>query len=186
VQVGRARAGPNRKGGGTNTDANAPDSGSGTATGGAEGTGSAGGGSSAAGDGDGSAGADAGGSTGAHDGAETARDDAAAARHRAARRRAAARRRSEARARQREEQDESIEAGAPRAVSGIELADLSALSSQAGRDAVQAARTGRLREEDEEGGGIPPGVWWSLGTAALLGLGGWREARGRPASRLRG
>jgi len=175
VQVGRARAGPDRKGGGTNTDANAPDSGSGTATG----SGSDGGGSSATGDGDGSAGADDG-------GAEKARDDAAAARRRAARRRAAARRGAEARARRREKRDESIDAGASREVSGIELADLSALSSQAGRDAVQAARTGRLREEDEEGGGIPPGVWWSLGTAALLGLGGWREARSRPASRLRG
>jgi PKD domain len=191
VQVGRARAGPDRKGGGTNTDANAPDSGSGTVTGGAGGNGSAGGGSSAAGDGDGSAGAEDGGSAGAEDGgpagadgggAEAARDDAAAARRRAARTRAAARRRSEARAGRREEPDESIEAGASRGVSGIELADLSALSSQAGRDAVQAARTGRLREEDEEGGGIPPGVWWSLGTAALLGLGGWREARSRPAN----
>jgi PKD domain len=187
VQVGRARAGPDRKGGGTNTDANAPDSGSGTATGGAEGSGSAGGGSAAAGNGDGSAGGDDGGSAGADDGgAETARDDAAAARRRAARRRAAARRRSEARARRREERDESIEAGASREVSGIELADLSALSSPAGRDAMQAARTGRMREEDEDGGGIPPGVWWSLGTAALLGLGGWREARGRPGSWLRG
>jgi hypothetical protein len=171
VQVGRARAGPDRKGGGTNIDANALDSGSGTATGGSGGSGSAGGGSSAAGDGDGSAGADDGGSAGADDGgAETARDDAAAARRRAARRR--------------EERDESIEAGASREVSGIELADLSALSSQAGRDAVQAARTGRLREEDEQGGGIPPGVWWSLGTAALLGLGGWREARSRPTARV--
>jgi PKD domain len=184
VQVGRARAGPDRQGGGTNTDANAPDSGSGTATGGVGGNGSAGGGSAAAADGDGSAGADGGGSAGADGGgAEAARDDAAAARRRAARTRAAARRRSEARARRREEPDESIEAGASREVSGIELADLSALSSQAGRDAVQAARTGRLREEDEKGG-VPPGVWWSLGTAALLGLGGWREARSRPAARV--
>ena len=44
---------------------------------------------------------------------------------------------------------------------------------------------GASREEDDgTGGGIPPGVWWTLGTAALLGLGGWREARGRPAARV--
>ena len=182
VQVGRARAGPDRKGGGTNTDANAPDSGSGTATG----SGSAGGGSSGAGDGDASAGADDGGSAGAERRRRDGPRRRAAARRRAARRRAAAHRRAEARARRREQRDESVEAGASREVSGIELADLSALSSQAGRDAVQAARTGRLREEDGEGGGIPPGVWWASARPRCSALGGWREARSRPASRLRG
>jgi hypothetical protein len=71
----------------------------------------------------------------------------------------------------------------PRQVRGIELADLSGLSSAAGRDALRAARRGDLRAEDGSGTSIPPAVWWTLGTAALLGLGGWREARSRPAGR---
>ena len=174
VRVGPEPDGPNRQGGGTNPDANAPDSGVGTGAAGP----------ASGGAGDGSAGA---GESGTGDSSLDA-DEAAAARRSAARRRAQARRMAEKR---RERPDEEREASTDEPdgseqVSGIELADLSALSSQAGRDAVQAARTGRLREEDEEGGGIPPGVWWSLGTAALLGLGGWREARGRPASWLRG
>jgi PKD domain len=168
VRVGRPSGGPNRKGGGTNDDANAPDSGSATGTD-ASGTGGSGGAAAAAaGDATEEAGAEG---------------DAAADRRRSARRRARRERRAERRERQRE--PEPADAGSSREVSGIELADLSALSSPAGRDALQAARTGRLRDEREEddGRGVPPAVWWTLGTAALLGLGGWREARGRPVTR---
>jgi PKD domain len=171
VRVGPEPDGPNRKGGGTNEDANAPDSGVGT---GAAGPASGGSGEGSAGTGDGSA-----------DESSAEADEAAAARRRAARRRAQARRRAEAR-REREDEQREEEQPAPsstREVSGIELADLSALSSQAGRDALQAARTGRLEEEDGgSGSGIPGVVWWTLGTAALLGLGGWLELRGRPAA----
>jgi hypothetical protein len=176
VRVGPEPDGPDRQGGGTNPDANAPDSGVGTgaagpARGGADEGGRAGDGSAGAGD------------SGTVDGSAAA-DEAAAARRRAARRPSQARRRAEER---RERPDEerkasTAEPGGPEQVSGIELADLSALSSQAGRDALRAARTGRPRdEEDRQGSGIPPAVWWTLGTAALLGLGAWREARGGPA-----
>jgi PKD domain len=177
VRVGPEPDGPDRQGGGTNPDANAPDSGVGT---GAAGPASGEAGDGTAGAADGSAGA------GTGDGSATA-DEAAAARRSAALRRAQARRRAEER---RERADEEREAsttdqGGSEQVSGIELADLSALSSQAGRDALQAARTGRPRDEDDgDGSGIPPVVWWTLGAAALLGLGGWREARGRPAARV--
>jgi hypothetical protein len=143
VQVGAPREGPNRAGGGTSRDANAPDSGVGTGRSGA----SSGAGSRA---GDGGSG-----------GASGEGDEAAPARKR--------------------ESDPA--AGDARQVTGIELADLSALSSDAGRDALRAARRGRLREEDDPGSGIPPGVWWALGCAALLGLGGWLESRSRPAAR---
>jgi hypothetical protein len=111
----------------------------------------------------------------------------ASAPRRAARRRAQARRRAEERRERagRDRETSTAEPGGSEQVSGIELADLSALSSEAGRDALRAARTGRLRDdEDGQGPGIPPAVWWTLGTAALLGLGGWREARGRPTARV--
>jgi PKD domain len=175
VQVGRPGRGPNRKGGGTNEDANAPDSGAATGPGGP-----GGGSSGVAG---GSTSGVAGGSTAGGDTA--APQESAAARRRAARR-ADARRRAARRERREEQRDsETAEAGSSREVTGIELADLSALSSPAGRDALEAARTGRLRDEqDGSGGGVPPVVWWTLGTAALLGLGGWREARGRPTARV--
>jgi len=173
VRVGPEPDGPDRRGGGTNPAANAPDSGVGT---GASGPASGGAGDGSAGAGDSGTGESSAGA-----------DEATAARRSAARRRARARRRAEER---RERPDEEREASnaepeGSEQVSGIELADLSALSSQAGRDALRAARTGRLRDqEDESGSGIPPAVWWTLGTAALLGLGGWREARGRPAARV--
>jgi PKD domain len=181
VQVGEPRDGPNRTGGGTNRDSNAPDSGVGT-------------GPSGLGSGAGAGGSGSGGSSG--DGASeegdaaagddtAARDEAAArqaARRRAARRRGAARR-ERAEQRPTPARETGSAAGDARQVSGIELADISALSSDAGRDAVRAARRGRLREEDDPGSGIPPGVWWALGGAALVGLGGWLEARGRPATR---
>ena len=61
-------------------------------------------------------------------------------------------------------------------VEGIELADLAVLSSEAGRDAVNALR----RDDPESDGGIPDGVWWFLATSGLLGLGGLLELRRRP------
>jgi PKD domain len=167
VQVGKPGGGPDRKGGGTNEDANAPDSGPATGTTGS-GTGGSGGAS-------GSGTSEVAGSNG----------EAAADRGRGQAREPRERPRPEPRERRRRERDdEPVDSGSTREVSGIELADLSALSSPAGRDALEAARTGRLRDEqDDGGGGVPPGVWWGLGTAALLGLGGWREARGRPVTR---
>jgi PKD domain len=184
VRVGPEPDGPDRKGGGTNPDASAPDSGvgmgaPGPASGGLDG-GSAGTGVGEAGTDDGEAGDGEAGDSSA------VADEAAAARRSAARRRAQARRKAQARRERPDEERERStgEPGGSEQVSGIELADLSALSSQAGRDALRAARTGRLRdEEDEQGSGIPPAVWWTLGTAALLGLGGWREARGGPPGR---
>jgi PKD domain len=173
VQVGEPRDGPNRTGGGTNRATDAPDSGVGT---GPSGAGSAGGGGSAAGESSSGGGA---GDAGAAE--DTAPADDAAAR-RAARRRAAARR--ERAERRREPQRESrTAAGDARQVSGIELADLSALSSPAGRDALRAARRGRLQDDDDPGSGIPPGVWWALSAGALVALGGWLESRNRPAAR---
>jgi hypothetical protein len=172
VQVGDPRKGPNRLGGGTNRDAGAPDSGAGSGPGGA-GSGRAG---SGAGGGSGSAPGGAGGGTSAA-GDLPAGDDAAA-REAAARR--AARRRAERRPAP--EGESGSAAGDARQVSGVELADLSALSSEAGRDALRAARRGRLRDEDDPGSGIPPGVLWALGAAGLVGLGGWLESRSRPAA----
>lgn len=64
--------------------------------------------------------------------------------------------------------------GSTERVTGTELADLSVLESPAAADAVRAARTGRPDDEDHP---IPPAVWWSAATIALLGLGGWLEAR---------
>ena len=61
-------------------------------------------------------------------------------------------------------------------VEGIELADLAVLSSEAGRDAVNALR----RDDPESDGGIPDGVWWFLATSGLLGLGGLLELSRRP------
>ena len=65
-------------------------------------------------------------------------------------------------------------------VEGIELADLSALSSQAGRDAVEAARRGRERDDENRDEGVPNGVWWFLSISGLLGLGGLLERGRRP------
>jgi hypothetical protein len=65
-------------------------------------------------------------------------------------------------------------------VEGIELADLSALSSQAGRDAVEAARRGLERDEENRDEGVPNGVWWFLSISGLLGLGGLLERGRRP------
>jgi hypothetical protein len=65
-------------------------------------------------------------------------------------------------------------------VEGIELADLSALSGQAGRDAVEAARRGREREDENRDEGVPDGVWWFLSISGLLGLGGLLERGRRP------
>jgi PKD domain-containing protein len=177
VRVGKPPDGPNRKGGGTNAAANAPDSGVGTGPGGPGGSGS----------GSGTGGSPNGDGGSADSGDDAAARDEAAARRRARRRRAAAREQRE-RAERRDDPEREQAPGEPaggRQVRGIELADLSALSSDAGRDALQAARRGSPREEDESGAGIPPAVWWTLGTAALLGLGGWREARGPLTARRR-
>jgi hypothetical protein len=188
VQVGDPRGGPNRAGGGTNRDANAPDSGVGSGPSGAgsgaghDGSGSGGPGSAAGDRASGGATSDDVGSAGA----EAAPREAAAAR-RAARRREARHRAAAGRERPERhpapERESGSVAGDSRQVSGIELADLSALSSEASRDALRAARRGRLHEQDDPGSGIPPGVWWALGAAALLGLGGWLESRNRPAAR---
>jgi len=151
VVVGKPPAGPDREGGGTNPDAGAPDSGVGTGRSGPGGEGGDSGGGS--------------GATGPGRGPGSAADEpAASARRRAARLLAA--------------EDPAAE-GSERArqVRGIELADLSALSGPAGRDALVAARRGRPRDEDDRDSGLPPAVWWTLGVAGLLGLGGWREAR---------
>jgi PKD domain len=61
-------------------------------------------------------------------------------------------------------------------VEGIELADLAVLSSEAGRDAVNALRP----DDPESDGGVPDGVWWFLATSGLLGLGGLLELSRRP------
>jgi hypothetical protein len=170
VQVGEPRDGPNRTGGGTNRDAGAPDSG--------VGTGSSGGGSGAGSGGSGGASGEGG---PAARGTGSAAGDDAAARRRAERRREATRR-GRAERRPTPERESGSAAGDARQVSGIELADLSALSSEAGRDALRAARRGRLRDTGDPGSGIPPGVWWALGAAALVALGGWLESRSRPAA----
>jgi PKD domain-containing protein len=69
--------------------------------------------------------------------------------------------------------------GGTERVTGTELAGLSVLDSPAAADAVRAARSGRPDEDDTP---IPAAVWWATATLALLGLGGWLEAR-RPRER---
>ena len=95
--------------------------------------------------------------------------------------------RSESRARaDRRASQRAESAGAATPVRGIELADLDALSGPAGQDALRAARRGRPRDESEPDPRVPPGVWWALGTMALLAAGGLREARpvrARPTAR---
>jgi PKD domain len=159
VRVGKAPGGPDRPGGGTNPDENAPDSGAGTGTGGTEAP-----------------------STPAAPAPVTPAapttpstpstpyepvDEPP----------------------QPEQQDPGQsenpvetedEADGLEPVEGIELADLSALSSQAGRDAVEAARRGREREEENRDEGVPNGVWWFLSISGLLGLGGLLERGRRP------
>ena len=66
-------------------------------------------------------------------------------------------------------------------VEGIELADLAALQSQAGQEAVEAARRGREQEEEGESGASA--VWWVLAIGGLLGLGGLLEVSRRPGRR---
>jgi PKD domain len=65
-------------------------------------------------------------------------------------------------------------------VEGIELADLNSLSSDAGRDALEAAQRGLKRDPEETDGGVPDGVWWFLAIGGLLSLGGLLELRRRP------
>jgi hypothetical protein len=67
-------------------------------------------------------------------------------------------------------------------VDGIELADLNALSSDAGREALEAARRGREEDADEADEGVPDGVWWFLAIGGLLSLGGLLEWRRRPGA----
>ena len=172
VRVGKPPRGPNRAGGGTNPDADAPDSGvgAGPSESGVSAGGSGGAGSAAS---EGTAPEDT-----------AAEDQAAAARRAAARRRRAAARARRERAKRPPAREGDRQPAATRAVTGIELADLSALSSDAGRDALQAARRGRLRESEDAGAGVPPAVWWTIGLGGLIALGAWREMRSRPAARV--
>jgi len=149
VRVGKPPDGPDRKGGGTNDDANAPDSGAGAGTTGA-----------------GSAATPGGGESSRAGGASPRRGEQAPSRP------------PETAAPT--PGDEPVpESGGSSSVQGIELAGLSALATQAGRDAVRAAaRRGRELEAKRPDPGILPGVWWALGASALLAAGGWREARG--------
>jgi PKD domain len=190
VVVGKPPDGPDREGGGRNPDANAPDSGVGTGPSGpGDSTGGSGSGDSGGGSGENGSGDSGGEGAAADRDADRSAEERAAARRRAAEERAAARERAARRRAQRRRsarRDDSAErrsGPAARQVRGIELADLSALSGPAGRDALVAARRGRPRDDEDPGPGIPPAVWWALGTAGLLGLGGWREARSGPAGR---
>jgi hypothetical protein len=65
-------------------------------------------------------------------------------------------------------------------VDGIELADLNALSSDAGRDALEAARRDREGDEEQPDEGLPDGVWWFLAISGLLSFGGLLELLRRP------
>jgi len=179
-QGGKPPKGPDRKGGGTNTSEGAPDSGGGTGAPGAGDSDPGGTGESDPGSGESDPGA------GEPDPAAT--EPAGAEERRRARERRAARGARRA-ASDAAPSSPSPDGAAPDAagaqpVRGIELADLDALSGPAGRDALGAARRGRLRDERDAGPRVPPGVWWTLGTMALLAAGGWREARpARPIAR---
>jgi PKD domain len=152
VRVGRAPAGPDRSGGGTNPDDSAPDSGAGTGS-----TGSTGGSSPAP----------------VTPSAPSTPPSTYEPLDQPPQPQESGGSKSPV-------EDEGQPADGLESVNGIELADLNALSSDSGRDALEAARRGLKRDEEEPDEGVPDGVWWFLGIGGLLSLGGLLELRRRP------
>lgn len=78
---------------------------------------------------------------------------------------------------------EAVPAGGAEHVEGVLLSDASSAPTPATADAVQAARTGNLDQNDEATTGlasVPPAAVGSFAVLALLGLGAWWERRGMP------
>ncbi len=65
-------------------------------------------------------------------------------------------------------------------VEGVLLADASSAPTPARADALRAARTGTPKPPREAAGSIPPVVWGILVALSLLGFGVWRERRSVP------
>jgi plastocyanin len=68
-------------------------------------------------------------------------------------------------------------------VEGVLLADASPEPTTAKAEALKAARTGTLKPPDDAASSIPPVVWGLLVALSLLGLGVWRERRSVPTRR---